>query len=239
MITFAHRLVSAQSGVEMITFPHSLVSAQSGIEMITFPHRLVSAQSGVEMITFPHRLVSARHITRNKDYENLLAEKAKSGFTDAEVGIRTGKTMFMDQAEKHRVRKKMENTELASGSSGLQANGDAPVIKASLGAALMTLEEVVEDENEKDSQTKFQELPSINVTPANPSKPTWNRDVEVVPGPSHSPESEASSLSSTPHGPSPVPESVPTFKKSKRKSYSYVHDYQQTMHVQYMYPQHC
>ena len=174
------------------------------------------------MITFAHRLVSARHITRNKDYENLLAEKAKSGFTDAEVGIRTGKMMFMDQAEKHRARKKMENTELASGSSGLQAKGDAPVIKASLGAALMTqLEEVVEDENEKDSQTKFQELPSINVIPANPSKPTWNRDVEVVPVPSHSPESEASSLNSTPHGPSPVPESVPTFKKSKRKSYSY------------------
>ena len=52
------------------------------------------------------RLVAARHIEQSKDYEQLLAEHARSTFSEGDLGIRTGGAMFTDPNDRYRDRKR-------------------------------------------------------------------------------------------------------------------------------------
>ena len=73
-----------------------------------------------------HRLVSARHLSKNKDYAILHAEKAKSGLTDLELPIRSGKE-YLNSELHGRTRTKKEP--LQTPEEG--PSGEAPVITMS------------------------------------------------------------------------------------------------------------
>lgn len=64
------------------------------------------------------RLISARHVTKNKLYASLQAEKAKSGVQDLELAIRTGDDYFQTYA----YGKKVKRDTAGEG-------GEAPVVK--------------------------------------------------------------------------------------------------------------
>lgn len=51
------------------------------------------------------RLISARHVTKNKLYASLQAEKAKSGVQDLELAIRTGDDYFQTYAYGKKVKR--------------------------------------------------------------------------------------------------------------------------------------
>ena len=105
--------------------------------------------------------MSARHINQNKDYENLLAEQAKSNFKETDLGVRTGKKMFTDPLDRYRNRKKAEK----SGRGMSVRSGDLLRTNQSEGV-------VVGGISEKGSQTDIYETPSTE---------------DAVPGPSQSP----------------------------------------------------
>ena len=65
-----------------------------------------------------HRLVAARHIQKNKDYEQLLAEQARSSFSQGDLGIRTGCAMFTDTVERYRDKKRVRRSESIVSSVG-------------------------------------------------------------------------------------------------------------------------
>ena len=202
---------------------HSLSLTLTAVTTITV---LVTPPSHHHITSCTRRLVSARHVTQSKDYENLLAEKEKSGFTDVEV-IRTGKKMFEDPGERYRIRERAKKwnrltaagNPVASSSTRSRVNGVAPLFKAPLSASLVTKSEGVVG-NEKGSQTDFHETPTMEITPAGAGgspQITWNRDMEGVLVPSQSPGSEAS-VNNTLPSLSPVPKSeCSAIKKSTRE----------------------
>lgn len=76
--------------VSIIILP--MISPPSTQSHNTFTTNHILTPSHHHSLTIPpSRLVSASHLSQNKDYEKLLAEKAKSNLTDLELGIRTGK----------------------------------------------------------------------------------------------------------------------------------------------------
>ena len=161
-----------------------------------------------------HRLVSARHIGQNKEYENLQTEKAKSVFTDAAVGVRTGKEMFAESTSSHRGREYTATA--ASTRPGAEGVREAATALIQHSDTLKSEEET--KRNEKGSQTDFHETPSTRAPPdgaaGSPSQLVQNGDVESVTVPSQSPETPP-----TQREHSPVPRSVipKAFRRNKRK----------------------
>ena len=67
--------------------------------------------------------MAARHIQKNKDYEQLLAEQARSSFSQGDLGIRTGCAMFTDSVERYRDKKRARRSESIVSSVGRASLG--------------------------------------------------------------------------------------------------------------------
>ena len=120
----------------------------------------------------PHRLVSARHIGQNKDYENLQSEKAKSVFTEAALGVRTGKEMFAEFTSSRQAKEGAKVTmTVAATSTGPATEGVSEAATAPVEQTTMVKSEDEEEEverEEKGSQTDFHEIPTTRAPTTNP-----------------------------------------------------------------------
>ena len=70
------------------------------------------------------RLISARHLQHSKEYEGLHAEKAKSGVSNIELAIRTGKDFEYPKSK----RVKKEPADDSSSNPGPSTSGETPEI---------------------------------------------------------------------------------------------------------------
>ena len=190
--------------------------------------------------TPPHRLVSARHIGQSKDYENLQSERVKSVFTEAALGVRTGREMFADSTSSRQVREGAEvivTVAAACTRLGTEGVSEAATALVEQSSMVKSEEEKEVEREEKGSQTDFHEIPTARNpttktpitktpttrTPATRTPPAGatgsvsqlvqNGDVEGVTVPSQPPET-----SSLQRDPSPEPKPVGSrVRRSKRE----------------------